>query len=241
MRLVPFGLILSVLLFAIPSPAKQGSQQPSPAQVASDPQAVAVVQTAITALGGATAISQAETWTFRADMQGPHANGDVNYAISTDTDTGKVMRKDGTMKPAPLIHSHFVPALVGAILLKESQDSTFTIQYGGTSTLDSKPVTVITFFTAVGTVILPAQIWSFDAANLPVRVDFRFPAEIGGRRSFPGMVALADYRSVSGVLYPFRIVSRLPGWLPQIILLQSVAASTVASPNEFNGPGGDLP
>jgi len=237
MRFARIGLLLFLLLLVVPVWAQQATQ--SSAQPAGDPQAVAVVQAAITALGGATAIVQAQSWTFQAQTQGPHANGNIEYAMSTHTDTGKLVRADGTTRPAPPIHSHFVPALVGAILLKESLDPDFTMLYGGTSTLDSKPVTAIIF--AFGPTKLPAQIWTFDAANLPVQVDFRLPAEIGARESFPIVVALSDYRPVSGVLYPFRIVSFLPGKPPEIVTLQSGSTNATAAPNEFNGPGGDLP
>jgi hypothetical protein len=227
LRFLPLLLLFSIPLLAQTTPQAQG-----------DPQAIAVVQAAITALGGAAAIGQTQSWTFQAQMQGPHANANLDYVISTDTDTGKFLLANGKTKPAPLIHSHFIPALVGPILVKQSQDPEFSILYVGPSTLDSKPVTVVVF--AVGPTRLPAQIWSFDATNLPVRVDFRSPAEIGARESFPFVVVLSDYRSVSGISYPFRIVSLLPGGPPQIVALQSVVASTTVPRNEFNGPGGDL-
>ena len=131
-----------------------------------------------------------------------------------------------------------MPALVGRVLLKQSQDPEFSILYAGSSTVASGPVTVVVF--AVGPTRLPAQIWSFDATNLPVRVDFKQPAEIGARESFPVVVALSDYQSVAGISYPFRIVSLLPGKPPQIIALRSAAASATVPPNDFNGPGGDL-
>jgi len=235
-RFARIGLLLFLLLLVVPVWAQQATQ--SSAQPAGDPQAVAVVQAAITALGGATAIGQAQSWTFKAQTQGPHSNANVDYVISTDTDTGKVVRRDGTMKPAPPIHSHFVPALVGAILLRESLDPDFSMQYAGLSTQDSKPVTVIVF--TFGPAKLPAQIWTFDATNLPVMIDFRSSAQIGARASFPFVVALSDYRVVSGVMYPFQITSFLPGRPPQIVSVHSIAASATAPTNDFNGPAGDL-
>jgi hypothetical protein len=238
MRFARYAWLFVILFLTVPSWGKQASQQASAPQPASDPQAVAVVQAAITALGGATAIGQAQSWTFQAQTQGPHSNGNVDYMISTHTDTGHYVLADGTTKPAPAIHSHFVPALVGAILLKESQDPEFSVQYVGLSTQDSKPVTTIIF--RVGSEGFSAQIWTFDAANLPVRIDFRLPAEIGARQSFPLLVALSDYRPVSGALYPFQIVSFLPGKPPEIVTLQSVNANSTAPPNDFNGSAGDL-
>src|SRR5216683_4266719 len=121
MRSAGFGLLICLLLLNVSVLAQQSttSQQVSPAQPASDPQAVAVVQAAITALGGATAIGQAQSWTFQAQTQSAHSNGSVGYVISTDTDAGHFVAADGTAKPAPPIHSHFLPVLVGPILLKE--------------------------------------------------------------------------------------------------------------------------
>jgi hypothetical protein len=232
------ALTLCILLLAIPSWGKQATQSAPTPQPTSDPQAVAVVQAAITALGGAAAIGQGQSWTFQAQTQGPHSNGNVDYAMSTDTDTGKLVRPDGTTRPAPKIHSHFVPALVGAILVKESQDPEFSMQYAGVSTRDSKTVTTIIF--ALGAAGLPAQVWVFDAANLPVLIYFRMPAEIGARKSFPLMVALSDYRPVSGVSYPFQIISYWPGKPPEIVTIQSLNANSTAPANEYNGLAGDL-
>jgi hypothetical protein len=233
-------LVVCILLIAIPSWGKQAPQSASATQPTSDPQAVAVVQAAITTLGGATAISQAQRWTFQAQMQGPRANGDTTYALSTDTDTGKLVAADGSTKPAHPIHSHFVPALVASILVKELQDPKFRFFYEGAGTRDSKPVTVIRVMLSDGGMSFPAQFWSFDSINLPVQADFRLPAEIGARQSFPVVVGLSDYRAVSGVLYPFGITTFLPGGLPQTVTLKSIVVEATTPPNEFNGNGGDL-
>jgi hypothetical protein len=239
MRSARLGLLIFLLLgVSVRAQQTASSQQATSAQPTSDPQAVAIVQAAITALGGATAIGQAQSWTFQAQAQGPHSNGNVDYVISTDTDTGKRVRSDGATRRAPAIHSYFVPALVGAILLKESQDPELSTHYVGTSKVNSKSVTTVVF--TVGKDKFPAQIWTLDAANLPVQIDFRSPAEVGARESFPIVVALSDYRPVSGVLYPFKIVSILPGTLPEIVTLQSVNANSTAPPNDFNALGGDL-
>jgi hypothetical protein len=238
MRTARFAWLLVFLFLAIPSWGKQAPQQAAPSQPASDPQAVAVVQAAISALGGATAIGQSQSWTFQAQMQGSQANGNVEYVMSTATDTGTLVRPDGTKVPAPAIRSLFVPALAGAVLLKESQNPEFSLHYGGQSTLDSKLVSIIVF--SAGPIPFPSQIWYFDAANLPVQIDFRLPAEIGARQSFYGSVALSDYRQASGVLHPFRMVTFPQGKPPQIVTVQSVNTSATASPNEYNGPGGDL-
>jgi hypothetical protein len=147
MRSARFGLLILMVVFSVSVWAQQPapSQQASTAQPASDAQAVAVVQAAITALGGAAAIGQAQSWTFQAQMHGAVGSENISYAMSSDANTGSVVLATGTTVPLPMTHSYFVPALVGAILLKEAHDPNFSIFYGGTSTLDSKPVTVVVF------------------------------------------------------------------------------------------------
>lgn len=233
MRFSRSGLLLCFFLLYALGWTQTGTQS------ASDPQAVAVVQAAIAALGGSTTISQAQSWTFRAHMQGPYANGSVTYSMSTDTTTGTVTLPNGSTRAAPASHSHFLPALVGAILVKESQDPEFTILNTGSSTLDSDPVTVITF--AIGSGSIPVQIWYFNGSNLPVLVDFKLPGEIGARRSLPLVLALSNYQVVSGVLYPFTITAVVPGKSRQITNIQSISTGTTAPPNAFTGQAGDLP
>jgi hypothetical protein len=233
--------LLIFLLFAVSAWAQQSvsSQQASPSQTASDPQAVAVVQAAITALGGATAIGQAQSWTFQGRMFGAFGNENVNYAMSTDSDTGTLGLPDGTSRPAPRPQSYFVPALAASILLRQFQDPAFTLRSGGTTTMDSKPVTVVILAFQAGTVQFTAQVWTFDASNLPVKVDFRLPAEVGARRSIHGTVHLSDFHPVSGVLYPFTMVEWPPAAPTEVVTIQSVSSSVSAPVNEANGMGGD--
>jgi hypothetical protein len=231
-----FALLLSILLLNIPVWAQVPQSAPQPA---SDPQAVAVVQAAITALGGATAIGQARSWTFQGRMFGAFGNENVNYAISTDADTGTLVLPDGTSRPAPKPQSYFVPALAASILLRQSQDPAFTMRFGGTTTMDSKPVAIVIFAIQDGTVQFPAQVWAFDASNLPVKVDFRLAAEIGTRRSILGMVLLSDFHLVSGVLYPFTMVETPPAAQTEVVTVQSVIPGASAPKNEANAMGGD--
>jgi hypothetical protein len=241
MRFARFGLLPFFFLFNISVWAQQpaSSQQAASAQPASDPQAVAVVQAAITALGGAVAIGQAQSWTFQGRMFGAFGNENVSYAISTDADTGTLVFPDGTTKPAPKPQSYFLPALAASILLRQFQDPAFTMRSGGTTTMDSKPVTIVIFDFQAGTVQFPAQVWVFDASNLPVRVDFRLPTEIGAKRSIHGTVLLSDFHLVSGVLYPFTMVEMLPAAPTEVVTIHSVSSTVSAPKNEANAMGGD--
>jgi hypothetical protein len=242
MRSARFGLLIFLLL-GVSVQAQQSAtpQQAAPAQPASDPQAVAVVQAAITALGGATAINQAKSWTFQASVQGPIADGNVNYTMSNAFDTTAYIPLDnGLKKPAPLIRSLFVPVAVASILVSESQDPSFFIKYRGPITIDAKGFTVIDFF--VAGVPFAVQEWCFDATtNIPISINFRLSAQIGQRVSSQGIVELSDYRVVAGVLYPFQISTQIArSFLPEVITIQSVASKATPSQSDYDSAAGDL-
>jgi hypothetical protein len=230
MRVARPVLVLCTLLLAIPSWGKQPPQGASTPQPASDPQAVAVVQAAITALGGATAIGQAQSWTFQATVRGPMANGNVSYTLGWEA----------TPKRARLTQSLFVPAVIAPVLLDESKNSQFVIWYGGTTTIDSKLVTTI-LFSVVGVPSFTSQTWWFDTATgLPRRVEFQLPAELGSRKSFPGVIDLSNFEVVSGISYPFQIITILGVKPPQVITIQSVSPSTAPPSTSFDPTSGDI-
>jgi len=214
LRVLPLILLFCVPLLAQTTPQAQ-----------SDPQAIAVVQAAITALGGATAISQAQSWTFQAQLAGPIDTGNRSETIDRKSAAGYVV-VNGVTKPAPkhMAYSVFVPALLGAVLLDEFQDPKYGMRYGSTSTLGSEPVTSVTFSMTNSSFAI-AQTWVFSSkTNLPVRVQFRLPGHIGQTRSFSGVVDLSDYRPISGSWYPFRIVTWLEDNSPEVITLQSLSS-----------------
>jgi len=236
-----FGLLIVTLLGVLVWDQPASSQQTSSAQSANDSQAVAVVQAAITALGGATAIAQPQGWTFQASLQGPIANGTVSYSLGWDTGIVRtVVSPNGKVGKARPIQSLFVPVVIGSVLLGESKDPQFVIKYGGVIDIDSVSVAVVNFsVTAMPSII--SQVWWFDATTgLPKRVAFNMPAEIGSRVSLPGLIELSDYRSVSGVLHPFRIITQLSGRPPEIVTLQSAVTSSVAPISDFDSMSGDL-
>jgi hypothetical protein len=240
MRSARSALTVCILLLAIPSWAKQTSQQTPASQSASDPQAVAVVQEAITALGGATSIGQCQNWTFQAQMQGMLANGNVTYTLSGVVPTQPpITVVNGVTKKVKADRSLFVPAVLGYVLLSEFQDQGTHVQFKGQVTLGSEPVTIVTF-SDPDLPALPAQEWYFDTVtSLPARVEFQLPTAIGSKVSFTGVVEVSDYRSVGGVLYPFNILTRLERDQSELIVLQSVSPSATTLSNNFNGAAGD--
>jgi hypothetical protein len=226
MRSARIGLLLCILLLTTEVWAQVPSSAP---QLASDPQAVAVVQAAITAMGGATAIGQGQNWEFQGLADGPFDSGNKTETVNFQVPNASIV-VNGVSRPAPkfVSSSLFLPVLAGAILLEESQDSNYEMRFDGVSTLASKPVNVIKFLVTRTQAI--AQIWLFDAATgLPARVFFESPAQIGQTNSFRALVDLSDYRAVSGSLYPFNIVTYVEGRLPETIRLQSLTQNTATT------------
>lgn len=241
MRFAHSVVAVCILLLAVPSWGKRPPQSSSTTGSTSAPQAVAVVQAAITALGGATAIAQAQSWTLQASLQGPSANGNASYTITTAKDIETYTpTPGGANKPAPRIRSLFVPVAIASILLSESQDSRLVFTYRGPLTLAGENITVIDVHLTNGP--LSVQTWCFDATtNLPVSVDFRMPAQIGQRVGIPGIVNLSDYQTVSGVSYPFQVTAAVAGsLLPQTITIQSVTPSTAIIQSNPSPAAGDL-
>jgi hypothetical protein len=232
MRSARSVLAACILLLAIPSFGKQPPQNTSTPQPASDPQAVAVVQAAITALGGATAIGQSQTWDFQGQLDGPMESGNKDETIKFQLVNSMIV-VNGVSRRAPRIASPslFLPVLVGPLLLQESQDSNYVMHFDGPSTLASNPVTVIRLISTDSRSL--AQIWAFDAATgLPDRVYFELPAQIGQSESFRATVDLSNWRTVSGVQYPFTVLTYMEGIPRQTLSLQSITPGAAASPSQ---------
>jgi hypothetical protein len=206
LRLLPLLLTVSIPVLAQTTP-----------QVHRDPQAVAAVETAITALGGATAIGLVQSWAFQAQMQGPIDNGTATETISL-----QIPNVGGSAVRHQFAHSPFVPVLLAPVLLKMSQDQSQSIQYAGTVSLGAQNATVVVVLD--GNSVL--QRWFFDTRGLPARVEIHAPIEVGQFQSFSGTVDFSDYRSSSGVQYPFRVVEQIASKpFTQTIALQSVRAN----------------
>jgi hypothetical protein len=249
-----FAIVFCFLANVIPGWASQPARSPkrsgagaqstnSVPQATRDPQALTVIQAAIAALGGANAISGVHTWTFQAHMKGRVVNDNATSTVTTQAlPVQQIATPGATRMITPMTQSFFVAALLGASLVNELQDQELSIWSMRPVTIDSKQCAVVTFSDpgAVGA-SLPTQTWYFDiSTNLPLKVEFRSPAVIGSSMSPWGAAFVSDYRSVSGVQYPFSIVLLGQGNLPEVITIQSVVPSASEVAPEFNSTAGDI-
>ena len=123
-----------------------------------DSKAEEVVQSAITAMGGAGPIGQIQNWQVRARVEDLAENGKLSgsaiwekageeFRMESSNSNGDYAILTGHGKPATVTNGKakalgghisralFVPALVGDQLVREFQNQDYSIEYGGTTTL----------------------------------------------------------------------------------------------------------
>lgn len=264
MRSVRLCLLLSFLLLS----GLAWSQQTQPAVTSPprDAQAIAAVQRAIDALGGATAISQIQTWQAQAKTQtvtpaGNTVNGtlslemsgaefrmafttpEISWSLVTGHGSPAVVNASGTIRsiPSHVMRARFIPSLAAAILLRELNNPNYWIAASQSVTLASGPASVVVTGLVpadIGAAVTP-QKWYFDTASgLPVRVEYRIPSEGSPLATVMGAFDLSNYQSVAGILYPFHIIGYVMDEQVQTIDLTSVNENAPIAPSDFDAPAG---
>jgi len=229
-----------------------------------DTEALAVVQKALAAMGGpaiaaiqdctiqaqsdaahgAQAISGTMTWKmagaeFRIDGPGP------NGTASVTTGHGKPAIINGatTALPAYVTEALLVPVAIASVLAHELANPNMSLRFKDTETLGNESVMVITTALEMDypdNVVTP-QTWYFETATgLPVRVEFRSPDMRQPTNFNRSAVDLSNYKAVSGVAYPFTVVSSVDGQTQVVFTVQSVVVNSGIAPNQFDSTGGAL-
>ncbi len=237
---------------------------PEPSRDATD---VAVVESAVAALGGRGVLSQVSDSVTTGDIQPKERNpfGSRSFVWKTVGDEfryefqsarGLQVYTSGHGRPAVLkedgrvrqIFAHMAMAnpplhLPGVVLLRELMDPSYSITLedvglvGGTAaacvrTRSERHVVART---------LTPQVWCFDlVTGLPLRVGYRIAQNLNASRSREGSAEFSDFRSVNGILVPFRIDADEGPQQKSLITVKSVAFDTGVNPAEFDAPtGGD--
>jgi hypothetical protein len=272
-----FGLLVSVLLLNIPVWAQVSQPTPpSPAlsiqppgwvysppdlltAAVRDPQALTVVQTAITAMGG-PAIAAIQDCTVQAQSDAvpgtPTTSGTMTwkmagseFRIDAPTSTGTASVMTGHGKPgmingaATALQSYvtqamFVPVAIAPVLAQELANPKMSVRFKDNETLGTVSVAVVT--TALETdypdnVVTP-QTWYFDTSTgLPVRIEFRAPDIHQPTNFIPTAVDLSNFQLVSGVAYPFKVVSSVDSQTQVVFIVQSVVVNSGIAPSTFDG------
>lgn len=264
MRQPALVLAVSALLFSLFLPQTlfaQSSATPSPFPPVRQEKAVAAVQAAIAAFGSA---ATAQTVEAQVLVQSPGPNGTLTNTVTWEM-SGAEFRiaasvgnsssiivtgygnpaatLDGQTHPVPkhVIEAMFIPAFAGATLAREFQNANYSLQYLGPQTVNGTPCTAVKteLPTAAPNPRLTDQIWYFsNATNLPIRVIYRSPADQTPLVSRPETVDLLDFTSVSGGMYPFKMVDSFSGQQMTTMTLQSVSPNASIPSTDFDAPSG---
>jgi hypothetical protein len=223
MALQRTGLLIAVCLFlSLPMHAQQAATFQRPVPPVKDADAVALVQTAIQALGGESALKQLQAVAFQGSMVGASQPSSV-YAATWQAPPAKPKSPVNTAAP---IKVPLGPASVVATLVRQFH-SGLSLKYVGPVASGASTLTAVTFHAnlpAGVTVPIPDQTWYFNQAGLPARIEYQVTSQ-------PGVIQLqaidlSDYRPVSGLLFPFQMVLHRDDQQNQTITIQTATPTT---------------
>jgi hypothetical protein len=197
-----------------------------------DPQAVAVMESALAALCGKDAHATLRTAVIRGNMQSAEGKA-VSAFLWEDDLSGKMpeFRKEtGAGDSAQvLVSGHGAPAqqrggapkrlpwqaalalpplyLPGVVLARQLNNPSYSLRWVGTGN-GLNHVRVCWGLNAA-TAAVSIQDWYFDpGASLPVRVEYVLPNTEQPGQTKPASLEFSDFRAVSGVALPFSLVAR---------------------------------
>ncbi len=231
-----------------------------------DATALSVIQRAVVAMGGVKMIGQIRdcvaegtiepskgSWLtsgsfvwknsgseFRYENQGPagpsvYTSGHGRPGVASG---GKVTRLYAHVSEA-----NFAPHLAAVSLLKALLEARYQVALLGEETWNGHlALRVKTSFTAdEASAVTTHQEWLFDlASGLPLRAEYRLPANNNALEFLPAAAEFSDFRSISGVLVPFQIAVYHDGQMGGVIKLNSVLFNVGMSPTEFDSPAGGV-
>jgi len=248
MRLVRLGATLYVLLLAFPSWGKQSSQSASTPQPASDPQAVAVFQVAISAMGGNVPTDSTATGTVTITAGGATDQGTIRFRtrgtgqtleeVQTSSGTRtNIFSNDeasetfaGTATPLPMQRMvtsrsvYFPLPYLAALLGNPDEALTYsgTENINGTVALHVQATNSYSSNTTIQflTAFTTTDIW-FDAkTGLPLQVAY-VRRDTGLSPKIRMEVQFSNYKSTSGFFYPATIQVLMNGTQWMTISLQT--------------------
>lgn len=247
------SLFISILLFASLFAAQQPPQR--------DPQAVAILQQALAAMGGSVpkdsvatgtvilvAGSTTENGTIRIltrgwdqsaeQLQMPSGNRTVVYSRGFGNE---VHGATATSLQLELVATSQSPVFPLAILAGALSNSDVALQYLGLEALGGSSAHHIRFWNTFASnpklqpfaEFTAKELWIDAATGLPRKLFYYRRAARGAAPRIPLEVFYADYRNVGGVLYPFLIKKSLNGTPWITITLGSVVFNAGLTDADF--------
>jgi hypothetical protein len=266
MRSARIGAFLCFLFSALSVTAQVPQLGPPPPLTAPvrDAQAVAAVQNAINALGGASLIGQQKSWEVQGNVSsspGTDIPGGTfawkaagsEYRFEDSTSSGQDLFVTGHGNPtqsnsgtshevSPYVaRAMFVPALIGTVLLQELLNQNYSIRFGGADTIESQSVLIVTTVaeTAYPDNVITPQTWYFDTSTgLPIRVDFRSPAPNYPASYVNERFDFSDFRVIAGTIFPFQISLSINGQPVQKFGINTISVNASVPSSDFDAPSG---
>jgi hypothetical protein len=257
--LLPYALAVAFVSNA------QQTSPPSQPQPVRDAQAITIVQSAITALGGASAVAVIGDATITGteqDSSNPDATpatfswqtSGVEFSSTVQNSNGTYTEVSGHGAPAQLKNGAWVlmnPYVSRAelpfhlpilVLYAEIQNANITFQFVGSGTVEGKPaihVHVADNSDSMGQLVT-GQEWYFDPVSyLPFRVEYKWPDKRNPNDSSPGALEFSNYKAVSGQNVPYSLTIQVRQLILQATVTSAVFNSGLPA-STFDPPAGSI-
>lgn len=258
MTLKWLALLPCVLVVFLSAFAKQSSTAPT-----KDPQAVAVIQSAISAMGGAAVIGSVQNsvvigssvnsaesqngtqtfiWTYAGNQFRNENDAQTGSHILVSNSGTPQDYQDGSWVPSPaaIIRANLPYHIPALVLLNEINDAAYSIAYIGTTPMngvDAIHIQTLDDSDAIGQVYT-LQDWYFDpTSGIPLRVEFQIPVDQKPQDSVQAAINFSNFQAVSGILVPLQLnITEGPSSCTSTVT--SVVFNANISPSEFTSGTG---
>lgn len=234
-----------------------------PSSVQRDPEAIAVVQKAILALGGAANLTASDSFEISGEVV-PSPDGSASagsfaikvsgkeYRFETPVGTEKfilasnhgkprILRKNKAISAGQLHLSSFAIPLIGPTLARRFLSSSLSFIFkgyvtegDGAAAVTAARVRIQAQYDEPLLTELTRQDWYFDArSGLPIRVEYNDPARENGAITVPVAIDVYDYRAVSGMRAPYEWKSTVDGKVQSVSKVTLLQAGASFSPTDF--------
>ena len=254
MRVILFLAVFSLL-------SSQSSPQQTAPPVQRDPQALALLQNSVRAMGAnvpadsvatgnvvVVAGSLTSSGTVRILTRGidqtseqftlPQSTQTVIYSRGTANTTDGANTQSLSLERTASCHSPSFPLPFLAAALANPDEA---LQYVGQETLGSARVQHLRIWNTFNSMsslqflldFTVTDIWLDSSSALPVKLFYQQRVAQGAVPRIPVEVAYGDYRNLGGVLYPFQLAVSLNGTAWATITIQSVAFNNGLTDADF--------
>jgi hypothetical protein len=240
------------------------AQQPAPVAVQRDPQAVALLQRALVAMGAAVPTDSVATGTVEIvegsktergsiriltrgadqtveDIQTPDSRRSVVYSRGLASEGGGTPAKLLPMELAVTSQCPDFPLPLVASVLNNPEAG---LQYIGLETLEGARVHHVRVWSTFASKPKLQKLAEFSAKNIWIDVGTGLPLKIafsrhlggGSAPAIPVEVLFSDYRNVGGVAYPFHIAKSFNGTPWTTITIDTVGFNRGLAETDFQIP-----